>query len=74
MVKVFVSSYCFQSFIEYKVLLFIYNVQVEEVKGEVNGKFYNGIVYLVINDKGEKQGNLFKFFFLGKLVGYEVIQ
>jgi len=44
------------------------------VKGEVNGKPYNGIVYSATNDKGEKQGNPFKSSSLGKSVGYEAIQ
>lgn len=55
-------------------MLSIYNVQAEEVKGEVNGKPYNGIVYSATNDKGEKQGNPFKSSSLGKSVGYEAIQ
>ena len=49
-VKALTSSYRFQSFTEYKALLSIYNVQAEEVKGEVNGKPYNGIVYSATND------------------------
>ena len=68
------GSYRFQSFTEYKALLSIYNVQAEEVRGEVNGKPYNGIVYSATNDKGEKQGNPFKSSSLGKSVGYEAIQ
>lgn len=73
-VKALASSYRFQSFTEYKALLSIYNVQAEEVKGEVNGKPYNGIVYSATNDNGEKQGNPFKSSSLGKSVGYEAIQ
>ena len=73
-VKALVGSYRFQSFTEYKALLSIYNVQAEEVKGEVNGKPYNGIVYSATNNKGEKQGNPFKSSSLGKSVGYEAIQ
>ena len=73
-VKALASSYRFQSFTEYKALLSIYNVQAEEVKGEVSGKPYNGIVYSATNDKGEKQGNPFKSSSLGKSVGYEAIQ
>jgi len=73
-VKALASSYRFQSFTEYKALLSIYNVQAEEVKGEINGKPYNGIVYSATNDKGEKQGNPFKSSSLGKSVGYEAIQ
>lgn len=54
-VKALASSYRFQSFTEYKALLSIDNVQAEEVKGEANGKPYNGIVYSATNDKGVKQ-------------------
>lgn len=73
-VRALANSYHFQSFTEYKALLTIYNVQAEEVKGEINGKPYNGIVYSATNDKGEKQGNPFKSSSLGKSVGYEAIQ
>ena len=73
-VKALASSYRFQSFTEYKALLSIDNVQAEEVKGEANGKPYNGIVYSATNDKGVKQGNPFKSSSLGKSVGYEAIQ
>ncbi|CDE77106.1 uncharacterized protein BN644_02343 [Bacteroides thetaiotaomicron CAG:40] len=65
-VKAIAGCYRFQSFTEYKALLSIYNVQAEEVKGEVNGKPYNGIVYSATNDKGEKQGNPFKSSSLGR--------
>ena len=73
-VKALSSSYRFLSFTEYKALLSIYNIQAEKVKGEINGKPYNGIVYSATNDKGEKQGNPFKSSSLGKSVGYEAIQ
>ncbi len=35
-------------------MLAAYNVCAEEVKGEINGKPYQGIVYSATNDKGEK--------------------
>ncbi len=57
-VKAACYGYRFQSFGEYKGLCFAaYNVCAEEVKGEVNGKPYQGIVYSAMNDKGEKAGN-----------------
>ena len=46
----------------------------EEVKGEVNGKPYQGIVYSATNDKGEKVGNPVKASRIGKSVGYEAVQ
>ena len=55
-------------------MLAVYNVCAEEVKGEVNGKPYQGIVYSAMNDKGEKVGNPVKASRIGKSVGYEAVQ
>ena len=46
----------------------------EEVKGEINGKPYQGIVYSAMNDKGEKVGNPVKASRIGKSVGYEAVR
>ena len=73
-VKVACYGYRFQSFGEYRALLAAYNVCAEEVKGEVNGILYQGIVYSATNDKGEKVGNPVKASRIGKLVGYEAVQ
>lgn len=67
-------GYRFQSFGEYKALLACYNVYAEEVKGEINGKPYQGIVYFAMNDKGEKVGNPVKASRIGKSVGYEALE
>ena len=73
-VKAACYGYRFQSFGEYRALLAAYNVCAEEVKGEVNGILYQGIVYSATNDKGEKVGNPVKASRIGKLVGYEAVQ
>ena len=62
------------SFKEYRALLSTYNICVEEVKGEMYGKSYNGLVYFATDDKGKKVGNPFKSSFFGKAVGYEALQ
>ncbi len=62
------------SFKEYRTLLSTYNICVEEVKGEVYGKPYNGLVYFATDDKGKKVGNPFKASLFGKAVGYETLQ
>ena len=67
-------GYLFQSFGEYKALLACYNVYAEEVKGEINGTPYQGIVYSAMNDKGEKVGNPVKASRIGKSVGYEALE
>ena len=73
-VKAACYGYRFQSFGEYKALLASYNICAEEVKGEINGKPYQGIVYSAMNDKGEKVGNPVKASRIGKSVGYEAVQ
>ena len=73
-VKAACHGHRFQSFGEYKALLAAYNVCAEEVKCEVNGKPYQGIVYSAMNDKGEKAGNPVKASRIGKSVGYEAVQ
>jgi hypothetical protein len=47
---------------------------MEEVRGEVNGKPYSGLVYFALNDKGEKVGNPFKSSLFGKSVGIESLK
>ncbi|MDD4992807.1 MAG: conjugal transfer protein MobB [Paludibacter sp.] len=66
--------YRFQSLGEYRALLSLYNVTVEEVKGEVRGREYHGMVYSATDDKGNKVGNPFKSSQLGKAVGYEAFE
>src|ERR1035437_1548476 len=66
--------YRFQSLGEYRALLSLYNVTVEEVKGEVRGRAYHGLVYSATDDKGNKVGNPFKSSRFGKTVGYEALE
>lgn len=73
-VKAACYGYHFQSFGEYKALLATYSICAEEVKGEANGKPYQGITYCATNDKGEKLGNPIKSSRIGKSVGYEAIE
>ena len=68
------KSYRFQSFGEFRALLSLFNLTAEEVKGEHKGIPYNGLVYSVLDEMGEKTGNPFKSSLFGKTVGYEVLQ
>lgn len=73
-VKDVIKTYRFQSVSEYRVLLSLYGVTVEEIKGETpGGKLYNGLVYSALNDKGERAGNPFKSSLFGKSAGYEAM-
>ena len=67
-------DYHFSSLKEYKALLSFYNINVEEVRGEVKGKPYQGLVYSALNDKSEKVGNPFKSSLFGKAVGLDALE
>lgn len=72
--KALIKNYRFQSVNEYNALLSLYGVTVEVVKGELEGKAYNGLVYSAIDAKGEKVGNPIKASVMGKSVGYDALQ
>lgn len=72
-IKPLASRYRFQSFNEHRALLSLYNINVVEVKGEVRGKPYNGLVYSATDDNGNKVGNPLKSSLFGKSVGYNAI-
>jgi hypothetical protein len=67
--KAAMSRFYFQSFGEYRTLLEQFNVTVEDVKG-----LHNGILYSVLDGKGNKTGRPFKSSLFGKSVGYEALQ
>ena len=48
--------YKFQTMGEYRALLSLYNMTVEEAHGNVRGREYHGLVYSVTDDKGNKVG------------------
>ncbi|HEY5592149.1 MAG TPA: conjugal transfer protein MobB [Paludibacter sp.] len=73
-IRPLVKSYRFQSFGEYKAILSLYNIIVEEIKGGVEGRQYNGLVYSATDNHGERIGKPFKSSLFGKSVGYEALQ
>ncbi len=73
-VKALNRQYRFQTMGEYRALLSLYNVTVEEVRGEVRGREYHGLVYSATDGTGNKVGNPFKSSLFGKSVGYEAVQ
>lgn len=68
------NRYHYLSFTEYRALLSVFNISAEEVKGEMRGKAYNGVVYSATDDNGKKVGNPFKSSLFGKSVGYDALQ
>ena len=73
-VKAISGQYRFQTMGEYRALLSLYNMTVEEARGNVRGREYHGLVYSVTDDKGNKVGNPFKSSLFGKSAGYEAVQ
>lgn len=73
-VKMLAKGYQFQSINEFRALLSLYGITVEEVKGEVKGKPYNGIVYSALDKKDRKTGNPFKASLISRDVGANALQ
>ena len=69
--KALSETYRFQSLGEYRALLSLYNITVEEARGEVHGREYRGFVYSATDDAGVKTGNPLKASRFGKYAGYE---
>ena len=72
-VKTLNKQYRFQTIGEYRALLSLFNVTVEETQGSVRGREYHGLVYSATDDDGNKVGNPFKSSLFGKEVGYEAM-
>lgn len=68
------GRYRFQTLGEYRALLSLYNLTVEECRGEVRGRKYRGFVYSATDDRGEKVGNPLKASRFGKRYGYEAFE
>ena len=73
-VKELNRRYRFQTMGEYRALLSLYNMTVEEARGNVRGREFHGLVYSVTDDAGNKTGNPFKSSLFGKSAGYEAVQ
>jgi hypothetical protein len=55
-------------------LLTLYNIGTEEVRGEIRGKAYKGLIYYALNEKGEKVGAPFNSSLFGKPVGIDALE
>lgn len=73
-VRTLLECYNCHSLAEYNTLLNFYNVTVYEVRGNVDGKEYHGIMYGALDDNGQSVGTPFKSSKFGKAFGYEALQ
>jgi hypothetical protein len=73
-IKPLVNTYKFQTLGEYRALLSLHNIGLEEVKGEVRGKSYRGLVYLALDRDGNKVGTPLKSSLFGKSFGFDELE
>ncbi len=73
-VKYLFENYRFQSFGEFRTLLELFNVTVEEVKGSIYDKPYHGLLYVATDDNGQRIGTPFKSSLFGKSVGCDALE
>ncbi|HRO46771.1 MAG TPA: conjugal transfer protein MobB [Niabella sp.] len=66
--------YQFQTLGAYNALLSLFNITAEEVKGELNGQPKHGLVYIALNEQGEKASNPFKSSLFGNSAGIVWLQ
>lgn len=63
------DQYRFGSFGEYRSLLSLYNIGVEEVRGSNRGTEYKGVIYSVLDENGQRIGKPLKSSLFGKTYG-----
>lgn len=68
------SMYHFQTIGEYKALLSLYNIGIEELRGEAKGKAYRGLLYSTLDKEGNKVGKPLKSSVFGKTVGFDGLE
>lgn len=66
--------YSFSTMGSYNALLSLFNITAEEVKGERNGQPVNGLVYVALDENGNKISNPFKASLFGKDAGVAQLQ
>lgn len=73
-VRLLAEQYRFGSITEYRTLLNLYNVDLEERKGEADGKRWNGIVFIATDERGAWVGTPIKSSALTPKGGYKFLQ
>ena len=73
-VKPLLKLYRFRSMGEFRALLSLYNIGMEEVRGEAGGRAYHGIVYTALDADGNKVATPIKSARLGRMAGAEGLQ
>lgn len=74
-VKPAASMYRFQTLGEFRALLTLYNIGIEEVRGERDGKPYRGLLYTALDVDGKQaEATPLKSSIFGKTVGFDGLE
>ena len=68
------NYYQYQTLGEYNALLSLFNVTTEKVEGELQGQLRQGLLYISLNDRGERAGHPFKASLFGKNAGLPALE
>ena len=68
------NYYQFQTLGEYNALLSVFNITTEKVEGELHGNAQQGLLYIPLNEKGERAGHPFKASLFGKNAGFPALE
>ena len=63
------NYYKYQTLGEYNALLSLFKITTERVESELQGQLRQGLLYIPLNEKGEKAGHPFKASLFGKSAG-----
>jgi hypothetical protein len=68
------NYYKFQTLGEYNALLSLFNITTEKVEGELRGNPQQGLLYIPLNEKGDRAGHPFKASLFGKDAGLPALE
>lgn len=66
--------YQFQTLGEYNALLSLFNITTEKVEGQIQGDTQRGLLYIPLDEKGQRAGNPFKSSLFGKSAGLAALE
>jgi len=68
------NYYQYQTLGEYNALLSLFNITAEKIEGELQGEMKQGLIYIPLNEKGERAGHPFKASLFGKSAGLPALE
>lgn len=68
------NYYQYQTLGEYNALLSLFNITTEKIEGELQEKMQKGLLYIPLNEKGERAGHPFKASLFGKSAGLTSVE